>query len=213
MVAGGLNRYILTRRNGTLLSVAIIPLLMGPLELNFLEASNRYMVENTITIHASPEAVWQQIINVNTIEEGEIPDSLTSIIGVPKPIEANMNAQGVGAVRTSTWEKGVSFNEVITQWVPNERMTYTFDIDTTLIPDHAMDKHVKMGGEYFSPTSGGYFISQDALGNTVLRIETSLLDNTNFGVYSRVWGEIIFRDFHRSLLTLIKTRSERTVNP
>ncbi|WP_269815532.1 hypothetical protein [Algibacillus agarilyticus] len=34
-------------------------------------------------------------------------------------------------------------------------MYYRFEIDPDLIPDDALDHHVKRGGEYFSPLYGG----------------------------------------------------------
>ena len=211
MVAGGLNRRLNGRKNTALMSVALFPLLVAPLEVNLVELSKTYKVQNEIIIQAEPSMVWSQLANVKTIKPDELPFSFTSFIGVPRPLEANMNASGVGAVRTSKWEQGVEFKEVITAWVPDEKMTYSFDIDPDKIPDSALDKHVKLGGEYFSPLSGGYFILQNQNGDTVLRLETTLVDNTNFGIYSRVWGELIFRDFHTSLLKLIKSRSEKII--
>lgn len=206
--AGVLNKFITNRKKGTLLSVTLLPLFLAPIEVNFLQLSKTYQVENSIIIQASPEVVWSQLANVSTIEKNELPFSFTSFIGVPRPIEANMSNSGVGAVRTSKWEKDVEFREVITNWVPNQRMAYTFDINPSTIPDHALDKHVKLGGEYFSPIKGEYLITKDNKGRTILHLKTTLLDNTNFGIYSRVWGEIIFQDFHGSLLKLMKSRSE-----
>ncbi len=192
------------------MSVALLPLVVAPIEVNFVEMSSTYTVENEITIHAPPNVVWQELGSVARIESEEIGMSLVSLIGVPRPIKASMNAGGVGAVRVSEWEKGVVFKEVITSWVPNEEMTYAFDIDPDVIPDHALDKHVKLGGEYFSPLTGGYYISENSDGDTVLSLRTTLVDNTNFGIYSRVWGELIFRDFHNSLLKLMKSRAEKS---
>ena len=209
VLAGWANRFITHRKNSTLLSVAFLPLLLAPIEINFLDSSRTYTVENSMVIKASPEVVWSQLANVSTIDQDELPFSLTHFIGVPRPIEANMNAAGIGAVRTSKWDKGVEFKEVITDWVPNHKMSYTFDIDPDAIPDDALDKHVKLGGEYFSPIKGEYRITQDKLGRTVLHLNTTLLDNTNFGIYSRVWGEVIFQDFHTSLLKLMKSRAEK----
>ena len=208
VIAGSFNRRLKDRKNTALMSVALFPLLIAPLEVNLVELSKTYKVQNEIIIMAKPSVVWSQLTNVKTIDPDELPFSLTSLIGIPRPIQANMNASGVGAVRTSKWEEGVEFKEVITAWEPDKKMVYSFDIDPDKIPDSALDKHVKLGGEYFSPLNGGYFISQDPNGNTVLRLETTLLDNTNFGIYSRIWGELIFRDFHTSLLKLIKSRSE-----
>lgn len=207
--AGYINRFFEKKRNITLMSLTILPLLLAPIEINFFKLTKTYTVENSITIYASPSVVWKQLGEVELIQPDEFDITLTSLIGVPRPIKASMNADGVGAVRTSEWEKGILFKEVITSWEPNKKMTYSFDIDPEVIPDHALDKHVKLGGEYFSPLNGGYYLSEDQAGNTVLTLKTQLIDNTNFGIYSRVWGELIFLDFHKSLLHLMKSRAEK----
>lgn len=212
LAAGGIYRMTSKRKNGTLISVALLPLLIAPLEVNFIHTSKIYQVENSIEINATPDVVWKQLANVRTIEKSELSFSLTALIGVPRPIEANMNAEGVGAVRTSKWDKGVVFKEVITDWTPSKRMAYTFDIDPEAIPDNVLDQHVKLGGEYFSPIVGEYLITNGRSGNTILHLKTTLRDNTNFGIYSRIWGEVIFQDFHMSLLKLMKHRSETSVN-
>lgn len=209
ITAGYINRYFSNKRNTTLMSVVLLPIFIAPIEVNLFDSTKTYTVENSITIYASPSMVWKQLGEVELIHADEFDVTLTSLIGVPRPIKASMSAKGVGAVRTSEWEKGVLFREVITSWEPNKRMTYSFDIDPEAIPDHALDKHVKLGGEYFSPLNGGYYLSEDHAGNTVLTLKTRLIDNTNFGVYSRVWGELIFRDFHNSLLKLMKSRAEK----
>jgi hypothetical protein len=192
---------------GTLLSVSILPFLLSPLELSLGRSPVIYEVSNSIEIQASASEVWNQITTVNSIHEDELPLSITHLIGVPKPIKADMNASGVGAIRVSHWEKNVIFKEVITQWVPNQSMQYSFDIDPNKIPDQALDQHVKLGGEFFSPMYGGYDIKKTKHG-VVLSLKTTLRDNTNFGLYSRYWGELIFQDFHNTLLELIKNRAE-----
>jgi hypothetical protein len=207
ITAGCLSRML--RNKGTLTCVAIFPLLMGPIELNFLELSKTYEVENQIEIDSTPAVIWSQLGNIQNIEKHEIPTSITTIIGIPSPISAQMNGLSVGSVRTSRWEKGVIFKEVITEWSVGERMAYNFDIDPDLIPDDSLDKHVKLGGEYFSPLSGKYEIEHSKQsGKSILKLSTIVRDNTNFGVYSRFWGELIFSDFHDGLLGLIKNRSE-----
>lgn len=212
VAAGYINRFLASKRNTTLMSVVMLPILIAPVEVNFFELTKTYTVENSITIYASPSMVWKQLGEVKLIQPDEFDITLTSLIGVPRPIKASMSADGVGAVRTSEWEKGVLFREVITSWEPNKKMTYSFDIDPEEIPDDALDKHVKLGGEYFSPLNGGYYLSEDNEGNTVLTLKTRLIDNTNFGVYSRIWGELIFSDFHKSLLSLMKSRAEKSAH-
>jgi len=211
MLAGFVNRTLAKKDKKVMMSVLLLPLLLSPLEVSFLKLSQIYEVKNSIVINASVDVVWQQLATVNHIGKSEVPFSLTQLIGVPRPLEANMSAEGIGAVRTSKWEKGVVFKEVITDWQPNKQMLYKFEINPDLIPDNALDKHVKLGGEYFSPLYGGYQLVPTGAGKTILTLKTTVEDNTNFGIYSRLWGEIIFQDFHNSLLKLMKTRAEQAM--
>jgi hypothetical protein len=197
-------------KQGTLSCVALLPFLIAPVEVNLFKSSKIYTIENIVIIDASPSNVWKQLGNVNQIGKDELSFSFTQLMGIPSPISANMSGAEVGSIRTSVWEKGVKFDEVITEWKVNEKMSYRFDIDPDVIPDTSLDKHVKLGGAYFSPLTGFYKIKYLTDGKSELTLSTTVQDNTNFGVYSRIWGEFIFRDFHTSLLKLMKTRSELT---
>ncbi|WP_346657786.1 hypothetical protein [Pseudoalteromonas sp. CF6-2] len=211
MLAGLCHRLWVKKSNKAVMSVALLPLILSPLEFNFLHLSKTYEVKNTIVINAPVDVVWQQLANVSQIHEGEYPSSFSHLIGIPRPIRADMSGDGVGAIRTSQWQKNVVFKEVITEWQPNEKMLYKFDIDPDLIPDKALDQHVKLGGEYFSPLHGGYELVASGKNQTLLSLKTTVLDNTNFGIYSRVWGEVIFQDFHKALLKLMKSRAEHDI--
>ena len=78
-------------------------------------------------------------------------------VGLPRPLEADMSGTGVGAVRLSKWEQGVSFKERITQWQAPSRMYY-IRYSGRLDPTEALDQHVELGGKYFTVTQGGYDI-------------------------------------------------------
>lgn len=211
LAAGLCVRLMHRKKHGALFSIVVLPVIVAPLELHFLTSSATYVIEDSIDINAPATAVWRQLATVSTIESNELPTTFASLIGVPKPIAADMSGQGVGAVRTSHWQKQVQFNEVITSWVENQQMTYRFDIDPERIPDNALDKHVKLGGKYFAPLDGGYFIEVLDSKRSRLTLRTRVEDNTHFGLYSRLWGEVIFHDFHTSLLQLMKTRAQADV--
>lgn len=208
----GATWYLIQRRRSTLMSVVALPFIIAPLELSFLDTSNTYTVKSKVFINASAEDVWDQLSTVSRIDSEELgfSFSFSNLIGIPRPVEASMNGSGVDAIRESRWEKGVVFKEKITEWVPNHKMSYSFDIDPNAIPDKALDQHVKLGGEYFSPLTGGYEIVSVSDNETILLLETVVRDNTNFGIYSQIWGEIIFADFHQSLLMVMKKRAELT---
>ncbi|MFK3871512.1 SRPBCC family protein [Pseudoalteromonas rhizosphaerae] len=211
VLAGFVHRKLEKESKKVVMSVALIPLILSPLEVNFLKLSQTYEVKNSVVINAPIDVVWRQLANVSYIADEEFPMSFSQLIGIPRPLQADMDAQGVGAVRTSKWQKNIVFKEVITDWQPNKQVLYQFDIDPDLIPDNALDKHVKLGGEYFSPLYGGYYLAETANGQTVLTLKTTVEDNTNFTIYSRLWGEVIFQDFHNSLLKLMKSRAEKAV--
>ncbi|MEI8641266.1 hypothetical protein P4S68_09750 [Pseudoalteromonas sp. Hal099] len=55
--------------------------------------------------------MWQQLTNVSTIEPQELPFSLTQLIGVPKPLEANMNATGLGLLEPVNGKKELNLKK------------------------------------------------------------------------------------------------------
>lgn len=211
LLAGFVHRTLVQKSKKAAMSIVLLPLMLSPLEVNFLKLSQTYEVKNAIVINAPIDVVWRQLASVSYIADEEFPMSFSQLIGIPRPLQADMDSQGVGAVRTSKWQSGVVFKEVITDWQPRKQMLYQFDIDPDLIPDNALDKHVKLGGEYFSPLYGGYYLTPTANGQTMLTLKTTVEDNTNFTIYSRLWGEFIFQDFHNSLLKMIKNRAEKVV--
>jgi hypothetical protein len=211
LLAGFVHRTLVQKSKKAAMSIVLLPLMLSPLEVNFLKLSQTYEVKNSIVINAPIDVVWRQLASVSYIADEEFPMSFSQLIGIPRPLQADMDSQGVGAVRTSKWQSGVVFKEVITDWQPRKQMLYQFDIDPDLIPDNALDKHVKLGGEYFSPLYGGYYLTPTANGQTMLTLKTTVEDNTNFTIYSRLWGEFIFQDFHNSLLKVIKNRAEKVV--
>ena len=211
LLAGFVHRTLVQKSKKAAMSIVLLPLMLSPLEVNFLKLSQTYEVKNAIVINAPIDVVWRQLASVSYIADEEFPMSFSQLIGIPRPLQADMDSQGVGAVRTSKWQSGVVFKEVITDWQPRKQMLYQFDIDPDLIPDNALDRHVKLGGEYFSPLYGGYYLTPTANGQTMLTLKTTVEDNTNFTIYSRLWGEFIFQDFHNSLLKMIKNRAEKVV--
>ncbi len=196
-------------RNKVLSSILLLPLVMSPIEAKWVDLSFVYTVEDEIVVQATPEQVFAELAAVSTIADDELPLTFTHLIGIPKPVRADMHSSPeAGAIRTSYWEKGVTFQEQITQWQPSKRMYYRFIFDQATMPDDALDQHIKLGGKYFSPLTGGYDIAVNEQGETVLKLHTVIQDRTNYSWYSRIWGEFIFSDFHRGLLKMMKARAE-----
>ncbi|MBL8266432.1 hypothetical protein [Steroidobacter sp.] len=200
----------LVRYNRAVVSCfALLPVVFAPLESQLIPDSHERTVVNTLVIDSSAENIWNNLISVADIQKQELGWSFTHAMGVPRPLQAAMNGAGVGAVRTSQWEKGVQFKEVVTQWQPPYRLSYDFDIPPNSIPRDALDRHVEIGGEYFTVVSGGYSIRPLSAEQCEVTLRTTYANRSNLKLYGDLWGDFVFDDFHRSILRLIQHRSER----
>lgn len=191
----------------TLSSFVFLPLLLGPLEANLPPQQSEQTVRTTIQIQASPSEVFEHLVNAKNISSDELGFSFVHLIGLPKPTEASMNGSGDGAVRTSYWEKNVSFQEVITKWEKPHALHYQFQIPAGSIPRDALDRHVEMGGEYFTVLDGGYDLVAKN-GGTELTLSTRFQNKSQLKTYGDLWGRMVLADFHRSILGLMKNRAE-----
>ncbi|HEY0683030.1 MAG TPA: hypothetical protein VGD45_11920 [Steroidobacter sp.] len=200
----------LVRYNGAVVSCfALLPVAFAPLESRLTPDSHERTVVNTVVIDASATEIWNNLTSVSNIEKEELGFSYTHAIGVPRPLQAAMDGAGVGAVRTSQWEKGVQFKEVVTQWQPPYRLSYDFDIPPGSIPRDALDRHVEIGGEYFTVVSGAYTIRPLSAEQCEVTLQTTYANRSNLKLYGDLWGDFVFDDFHQSILRLIKHRAER----
>jgi hypothetical protein len=211
-ILGGLLMGLITkyarRPRSALCTIALLPLIVGPMEAHQLIDPSQHTVTTSIVIHASPESVFSQLTTVHDIRPGELGTSFVHLIGLPKPIEASMEGQGIGAVRTSRWEKGVSFKEIVSEWEPPKRLHYVFDIPPHSIPKEALDRHVELGGQYFTVLDGGYDLERLPDGTTKLELSTTYLNKSHLTAYGNLWANLVLNDFHHSILVLIKHRSE-----
>jgi hypothetical protein len=195
----------------TVAAFALLPLLLGPLENTLPLAMSNQTVVSSIEIAAPPETVFDHLTQVRNIRPDELGLSFVHLIGLPKPAAADMSGEGPGAVRVSRWEKNVRFEEIITTWNRPYALHYRFHIPPGSIPRDALDRHVELGGEYFTVLDGGYDLSPTANGGTLLTLRTRFENRSRLKLYGDLWGKLVLYDFHRSILGLMRTRSEREV--
>ncbi len=188
---------------------ALLPLLMAPIDGLSPPQVTEQSVTSTIEIAAPPEQVFNKLADVRNIRPDELGFSLVHLIGLPRPIEAQMSGSGSDRVRTSRWENDVWFQEVITDWQEPSHMRWKFFIPKGAIPRDALDRHVEVGGEYFDLIDGGYELVRTASGGTQLSLTTRFANKSQLKLYGNLWGKIVLADFHQSILGLMKTRAEQ----
>ncbi len=210
ILAGIMHRIIKSGRgrNYCVAVVALLPLVAAPLEHLRASRSEIRTVRTQIKIHASPQTVWSQIRTVPLITEREQFFSFSHLMGFPRPLEAKLVGEGVGAVRYATFERGVLFVETITQWDELHQLAFSIRADTEHIPPTTFDEHVTIGGKYFDVLRGNYWLEPVDHGDVILHLSSEQRLSTRFNFYSHWWTEYLMADLQNYILEIIKRRCE-----
>lgn len=211
LVGGLIGSYVGQRfrlPGAMLASVALLPVLMAPLESRLQPPTEIRTVQSSIRIHASAPAVWQNIQSVPAITSTELQPSWTHRIGFPRPVAAVLSRPGVGGVRTATFEHGLTFYETVTQWQPQNRLAFTIKADTAHIPPTTLDEHVTIGGPYFDVLDGEYRIEPLSGDKILLHLQSHQRLSTNFNNYAGLWSDAVMQNLQTSILQVIQHRCE-----
>ncbi len=195
-------------RNYCVIAVVLFPFLASPLEQLRSANSEIRTVNTQIRIHASVAAVWNQIKTVPLISEREQSFSFSHLMGFPRPLEAKLVGEGVGAVRYATFEHGVLFVETISEWDEPHRLSFSIRADTAHIPPTTFDEHVTIGGKYFDVLRGSYRIEPVGGGDVILYLTSQQRLSTRFNFYTHFWTGYLMADLQNYILQIIKKRCE-----
>jgi hypothetical protein len=204
-------KIVKSKRNRSycIAAAALLPFLISPIEQLKTPDAEIRTVPTEIKIHASAQTVWNQIKSVPLISEQEQSFSFSHLIGFPRPLEARLVGEGVGAVRYATFEKGVLFVETINQWDEPHRLSFSIRADTKNIPPKTFDEHVIIGGRYFDVLNGTYWIEDIGNGDVILHLSSEQRLSTRFNFYSHYWTEYLMADLQNYILGIIKKRCEQ----
>jgi uncharacterized membrane protein YhaH (DUF805 family) len=140
LVGGVLGRAVaLSTRRSTeqsLSGLALLPLVFA-IETIF-PASTSFDTYQSIDVHAPPEAVWQSIIRMDSIDE---PLALPFRLGVAYPLRGEIIGEGVGAERRGEFSTGTAL-ESVTEWVPNQKLAFVVVHDVPAMRELSPYQHV-----------------------------------------------------------------------
>ena len=191
-----------------LYSIFLIPLLFLAVENHVEPTIQIHTVKTSINIDSSKEQVWENIKNVRNIKEEEIKRHFIHMIGIPRPLNGELDKEGVGGVRKIIWEKGIKFEEKITHWREGEGFSYDINVDPKSIPPKTLDEHVMIGGKYFDVLNGEYSIKEIDEDKYTVELSCTYRVTTNLNTYSKLWADFILNDFNEMILEVIKDRCE-----
>jgi hypothetical protein len=192
-----------------LYSCLLLPFIFLFIEANIETKDQFETVSTSMEVNADPKVIWENIKNVKNILPSEFETHFIHQIGIPKPLNGELDKEGVGAIRSITWEKGIEFREIIKSWNEGNSFTYDIEVNPNSIPPTTLDEHVMIGGRYFNVLEGGYNIKSLSSTKSLVTLTCTYRITTNLNFYSKWWADFILSDFNEMILEVVKKRSEK----
>jgi hypothetical protein len=211
LVGGCIMSVILLKMDRSKLPVTfavLMPFALSPVEQLWETPHETRTMRNTVVIHASAADVWNQIYAVPAIDAKELPNQWIYLLGFPRPISAEIDKMGVGGRRHATFERDVSFYEVVTLWEPERKLSFTIKADPEFIPHTAFDEHIIVGGRFYDVLDGTYEIEELSKGVCELNLSSTHRLSTRFNWYAGWWSEWVMNQIQGSILEVIRKRCE-----
>lgn len=199
-----------TEKNERLnLSILVfLPFVIGPIENSITLNPEVFKTYTSIIINSNNRRIWDNVTSVKEIKEKEDSSTLTKWLGFPKPIKAELDKQEIGGYRKAIFEKGLIFNETVTEYKDLKLMKFKIKANTYEIPSTTLDEHILIGGEYFDMLDGTYELEKISKNQYKLILYSNFSMKTTFNSYAGIWGNWIMKDIQNNILKVIKERSE-----
>ena len=166
-----------------------------------------FQVTSSVVIDASPDQVWDSVIHFPDLDE---PDEWYFRFGIACPMRAEIQGQGVGAVRHCIFTTG-TFVEPITAWEAPHRLA--FDVEQQPAPMFEMSpwRHVHpphLDGALRS-TRGEFVLEELPGGRTRLSGNTWYEFDMYPHAYWTLWSDLMIHRIHARVLDHVRRHAER----
>ena len=211
-IGGFIGAYLkLRKRDGrTYVSLLVLlPLFMAPIEHAIGSIPGTYEAVTFIDIHAPAEKIWSNITRVGEISKEEDSGWLTRFLGFPRPVQAELDFDGVGASREAHFTNGLTFHETVLAYEDQRKIVFSIKAYPHEIPSTTMDEHVVIGGRFFDVLNGTYELEQLDATTYRLHLYSHFKLNTTFNFYASWWARWIMEDIQNNILRVEKQRAEK----
>ncbi|GGG07941.1 hypothetical protein [Pontibacter amylolyticus] len=158
-------------------------------------------ISTTISIKAQPEIIWDNITNVR-IEQFSDP-FIFKLLGIPRPLRADLLAEGKGGRRIAYFDSGKRFVQEITTWKPLKEYSFNFNPEKGFVVGYFFD--ISQG--IFRVPNGSYFLTRKGEITTLQLMTSYSLDGRVYLLFNYP-VRLILKAFQNYLLTSIKKNSE-----
>jgi uncharacterized membrane protein YhaH (DUF805 family) len=214
---GGMMGYVIQRRPShnvggdyTLRAFSVIllalPALMWMEHASQLEPSLR-AVRTSVEINATPEEVWQKLVAFTEIPQ---PRELLFQTGIAYPIRAEIEGQGVGAVRHCVFSTG-AFVEPIEVWDEPHLLKFGVTAQPPVMDELSPYTHLHPPhlDNYLQSRQGQFLLTQLPNGHTLLEGTTWYQNSFWPSDYWNLWSDYIIHRIHQRVLDHIKHLAEQ----
>lgn len=156
---------------------------------------------STIQINGRPDVVWDNITNVR-IEQFSDP-KIFRLLGIPRPLKADIVSEGKGGQRIAYFDSGKRFIQEITMWEPLKEYSFNFNPEKGFIVGYFFD----ISEGIFRVPTGSYFLTTNDTTTTLQLTTTYSLHKRVFFLFN-IPVRLILKAFQKYLLTSIKKNSE-----
>jgi hypothetical protein len=191
----------------TVSCIVLLPLMLGGADLGIGLPQTVAAVERTTIVSASPAVVWQQVLNAPAIRPSEINGAGLFRIGVPLPLEGELQTDDTETLRRVRMAKDVYFDEVIQERREQEFLRWTYRFYADSFPPYALDEHVVIGGHYFDVIDTSYSLTPSSE-ETRLTVRLTYRISTNFNWYARPVMQLLLGNLIAGNLGYYRARSE-----
>jgi hypothetical protein len=198
------HRHLRNSPQSLLVVLLLAPYLVSPTEMHRAPAADIREVNNSIDIAASPEVVWANIVSVPDITADERQLRLSHIVGIPQPLEATVDFEGLGGMRHALYDNGLAFEEVITIWEPHRMLRFSIQA----LNIEALPPPFNEWGGPFEAFEGTYRLEVLDAGGVRLQLSSLHRLNTRINAYGGLWTNYLMWDLQQYILEIVKARSE-----
>jgi hypothetical protein len=184
----------------------VLPVFLVAAETTLRPAWSEHEVIREVTVRARPADVWPHLVEIRNVGSGEGRWTFShDVLGIPRPVDAQVVHLNGTAVRKAQWGEGIRFEERIVYERPGTAMRWRFVFPDTSLQDHT-DRHIAPDGESLRILSGGYELQPLPGGQTRIRLITRYAMKTRLPDYMAWWGERLLGDVQNNVLQVIADR-------
>jgi hypothetical protein len=166
----------------------MLPLVLGLVEGDRTQTQKTSTVECSIVLPTAPEVVWAQLLRTPHLSTVDTRGIFTRTLDFPRHLSTTLDTAALGGKRIATYERGLVFEETITQYEPERYMELNIYTDPAKVPPTVLDEHIVIGGKYIHSLIDRYRLEPLSNGGCKVTLTGQYTINTPINWYCDLWA-------------------------